>query len=135
VELISDVNGSMDGQSNTIELINKTIEESVVAKDLDRLQSLYADDFVFTHGTGLVQTRRQWLDTLLDTSMRFVSRDLESTTVEVHQDSAIVTGTLIVHRHSDVGDSRYGLQYVRLFSLRSGLWQLVSHRTISQWDL
>jgi len=126
---------SFDEQSIGIELINTSIEEAVVAKNVDRLQSLYADDFVFTHGTGLVQNKTQWLDSIRDQSMQFISRLLESTSVEVHADLAVVTGRLLVHRHSESGDTRYGLQYLRVFSRKSGLWQLVSHRTLAQWDL
>ena len=125
----------MDEQVHTIELINRTIEESVVAKDLARLQALYADDFLFTHGTGLVQTKYQWLDSLRDEGTQFFSRLLDSTSVEIHSHIAIVTGRLLVHRQSESGESRYGLQYIRVFSIGSGLWQLVSHRTLSQWDM
>ncbi len=125
----------MNNQAQAVELINKSIEEAVVAKDLARLQGLYADDFRFTHGTGLVQSKFEWLDSLRDEQTRFVSRQLEATTTELHPDSAIVSGRLLVHRSSPAGDAHYGLQYVRVFSNRSGLWQLVSHRTVAQWDM
>jgi hypothetical protein len=61
-----------------IEAVNKRIEEAVVSKDLTSLEALYADEFVFTHGTGLVQTKSQWLD-----EDRFLAVDLPSYDVTV----------------------------------------------------
>jgi ketosteroid isomerase-like protein len=123
-----------DKTIEAIESINHSLEEAIVAKDFARLEALYADDFVFTHGTGLVQTKRQWLDSLRSIETRFLTRELDSTSVELHPDVAIVTGRLLVCRQSTSGAVRYGLQYVRVYSQKSGLWQLISHRTTAQWD-
>lgn len=117
-----------------IEAVNKKIEEAVVSKDLASLDALYADDFVFTHGTGLVQTKCQWLDSLRSNETRFLSRQLDSTSIELHAEIAIVTGRLLVCRQLETGEARYGFQYVRVYSMKTGLWQLISHRTTAQWD-
>ena len=117
-----------------IETVNRRIEEAVVSKDLASLEALYADDFMFTHGTGLVQTKRQWLDSLRTNETRFLSRQLDSTSIELHPEIAIVTGRLLVCRQSEAGEVRYGLQYVRVYSMKTGSWQLISHYTTAQWD-
>jgi ketosteroid isomerase-like protein len=118
----------------TIEAVNRRIEEAVVSKDLASLEALYADDFVFTHGTGLVQTKSQWLDSLRNHETRYLSRKLDATSVELHAETATVTGRLLVCRQSEAEETRYGIQYVREYSMKTGLWQLISHRTTSQWD-
>jgi len=118
----------------TIEAVNKRIEEAVVLKDFPSLEALYADEFLFTHGTGLVQTKCQWLDSLRSHETRYVSRQLDSTSIELHAETATVTGRLLVCRQSEAGETRYGLQYVREYSMKTGLWQLISHRTTMQWD-
>jgi len=125
---------TIDPAMTAIEAVNERIEGAVVSKDLASLDALYADDFIFTHGTGLVQTKRQWLDALRSDETRFLSRQLDSTSIELHPEIAIVTGRLLVCRQSETGEVRYGLQYVRTYSMKTGLWQLISHRTISQWD-
>lgn len=118
----------------TIEAVNKKIEEALVSKDLATLSALYADDFVFTHGSGLVQTKSQWLDALRSNETRYLSRQLDSTSIELHAEIAVVTGRLLVCRQSEAGEARYGLQYVRVYSMKTGLWQMISHRTTAQWD-
>jgi len=126
---------TIDPAMTAIEAVNERIEEAVVSKDLASLDALYADDLMFTHGTGLVQTKRQWLDALRSDETRFLTRQLDSTSIELHAEIAIVTGRLLVCRQSEAGEARYGLQYVRVYSMKTGSWQLISHRTISQWDV
>lgn len=126
---------TIDPAMKAIEAVNERIEEAVISKDLASLDALYADDFMFTHGTGLVQTKRQWLDSLRSDETRFLSRQLDSTSIELHPQIAIVTGRLLVCRQSEAGEVRYGLQYVRVYSMNTGSWQLISHRTTSQWDV
>ena len=106
----------------------------MVSKDFASLEVLYADDFVFTHGTGLVQTKSEWLDSLRSNETRFLSRQLDDTSIELDAEVALVTGKLLVCRQSAEGEVRYGLQYRREYSMKSGLWQLISHRTTAQWD-
>ena len=124
----------MNTEIATIEAVNRRIEDAVVSKDFDSLNALYADDFVFIHGTGLVQTKFEWLDSLRSNETRFLSRQLDSPSIELHETIALVTGRLLVHRQSGDSEMRYGLQYLRVYSMKSGLWQLISHRTMSQWD-
>ena len=126
---------TIDPAMKAIEAVNERIEEAVISKDLASLDALYADDFTFTHGTGLVQTKRQWLDSLRSDETRFLSRQLDSTSIELHTEIAIVTGKLLVCRQSEAGEVRYGLQYVRVYSMKTGSWQLISHYTTAQWDM
>jgi len=115
--------------------INQDIEDAVVAKQLARLAIMYADDFIFTHGTGLVQTKSEWLDSLRDDKNCYVSRRPDHPSVELHSDTALLTGQLFIHRKSGDEHARYGVRYIRVFSKTTLGWKLVSHRTIAQWDL
>ena len=124
----------MNSAIATIESVNKRIEDAVVSKDFASLEALYADDFVFTHGTGLVQTKSEWLDSLRSNETRFLSRQLDPPSIELQEETALITGQLLVHRQSKEGEVRYGIRYIRVYSMKTGLWQLISHRTVEQWD-
>ena len=120
---------------NLIDSINRIIDRAVVQKQISLLQKLYADDFVFTHGTGLVDSKRSWLKNIKDTSVHFIYREHDSTLVELHHDVAIVTGTLTVKRQRRTEVDGYALRYVRVFANRKNQWQMLSHRTTSEWHL
>lgn len=114
--------------------LNQAVDSAVVVKDLAFLQRHYADDFVFTHGTGHVDSKKSWLKNIRDMGdARFISRRHDSTAVELHDNVGIVTGTLSVQRESDDRIHEYRVRYVRVYARRQDIWQMISHRTTHQW--
>lgn len=114
---------------------NKLIDAAVVEKDLATLRKLYADDFVFKHGTGTVDNKESWLRSVGRPEQRFVSRVQDSTEVELHADIALVSGVLTITRLDDRKEVRYRIWYIRIFRLRDRMWQLISHRTTREIHL
>lgn len=124
------------GQSaEEVEGFNRAIDAAVVKKDMQLLRDAYSQDFVFTHGTGHVDSRDSWLKNVENEKTHYLSRDHDSTQVEGHGDVAIVTGKLSIARQADSGVARYAIRYVRVFVWRKKRWQMVSHRTVKQWNL
>lgn len=121
--------------STYLDSLNRFIDQSVVLKNKKALDTLYAEDFAFTHGTGLFDTRASWLKTVMDTATRYISRLHDSVFVEMHTDIGIINGTLRVKAGRDDKLRVYGLRYVRVFALRGNRWQLISHRTVNEWHL
>jgi ketosteroid isomerase-like protein len=119
--------------SRLIDELNRKADQAVVQKDIPFLQEVYGDDFVFTHGTGLVDSKKSWIEKNQFGTGKFISRDHDSTAVELHADIAIVTGRLLVVREGKDGVAKYGLRYVRVFVLRNKKWQMISHRTVKEW--
>jgi len=120
-------------QTSTQKLIddlNRSIDLAVVQKDFTRLSQFYANDFVFTHGTGVVDSKESWLADIQKSQDKFLSREHDSTQVELHGDVAIITGRLLVTKEKG---SKYGLRYVRVYAFREEKWFLISHRTIKEW--
>jgi hypothetical protein len=118
-----------------IDSINRLLDRSVVAKQKAILQKHYAADFVFTHGTGLIDSKASWVTNIMDTGVHYISREHDSTLVELHNNVAIVTGTLTVQRKRPQSISIYALRYVRVYALRNKIWQLISHRTTAEWHI
>jgi ketosteroid isomerase-like protein len=114
---------------------NELVDQSLVARDVHALKLIYAEDFVFTHGTGTVDDKTSWLKAVANNNMRFVSRTHDSVQVELHDDIAIVSGKLSIKRMDDVKEVNYGLWYVRVFRFyqKENRWQLISHRTTKEW--
>ena len=113
---------------------NRKIDKAVVAKDMEFLKKHYGEDFVFTHGTGLIDSKNSWLESIRK-SKGYASREHDSTVVELHKDIAIIFGKLTVGRLTPASDgtSKYSLRYVRVFANRKNNWEMISHRTTSEW--
>ena len=101
-----------------VDSINRLLDRAVVNKQIDKLQRHYADDFVFTHSTGHVDSKSSWIKSVMDTSVHFISREHDSVYVELHNDIAIVAGTLTVHRRTKAKDTAYSLHYMPVFVYR-----------------
>ena len=112
---------------------NGQIDAGVVRKNTKALEKLYADDFVFTHGTGHVDNKASWLKGVQNPEVLYLSRKQDSTKVEMHGNVAIVVGRLDIEREQNEKVSRYGIWYVRVFIRRDNRWQCISHRTTKEW--
>jgi len=110
---------------------NQQIDDDVVSQNLQRLSETYADDFVFSHGSGRVDNKYSWLKSVGKGG--FLKRTHDSTTVEMHDQIAIVRGKLHVHKKTATGINAYQLWYVRVYSQKSGRWQLMSHITTTEF--
>ena len=107
--------------------ITGQIDNYVVQKNLAALDTLYAADFVFSHGTGLIEGKEGWLSAVKRNT--YPLRKHDSVTVELHPDLAIVRGKLSIQRLDNNTTTRYNLKYVRLFAIRNKRWQMISHIT------
>ena len=113
--------------------INAQIDEAVVNKNMGVLEKYYADDFVFTHGTGFVEGKESWVKNVANPNTLFISRVQDSTTVEQHGDVALVIGRLEIMRRDKDKNVAYGLWYIRVYRKNNEVWQMISHRTTREW--
>jgi ketosteroid isomerase-like protein len=113
---------------------NRKIDRAVVSKDINFLEQHYGEDFVFTHATGLIDSKKSWIETIKK-NKGYAAREHDSTIVELHKDLAIIAGKLTVTRLEPAkdGTTKYSLRYVRVFTLRKKNWEMISHRSTSEW--
>ncbi len=120
---------------NPDEAVLRSLERAqanaVVEMDFDALEEIYADDFIFTHGTGEVHDKTRWFDAL-SSGRDYLSREHEMIEIELHGDLGIVYGVLLVHAKINGVEGQFRARYVRVYKQREGRWLLVSHRTVDQ---
>jgi hypothetical protein len=119
-----------------IDSINRTLDRAYVKKDIPFLQKHYAEDFHFLHATGMVDSKTSWIGKLDNpNSPPLLSREHDSTVVELHNNIAIVTGKLTVLFQPQASRDGYMISYIRVFALRDKVWQLISHHSTGQWPV
>ena len=125
---------SNDALRKELDLLNQSIDQAVVDKNISFLKKHYADDFVFTHFTGQIDSKESWIKNIESMGdARFTKREHDSTTVELHGEVAIIFGKLSVTRESKEKTlSGYALWYVRVFARRNKVWQMISHRSTEE---
>lgn len=121
---------SANADSSLLILINQQIDDAVVRQDITALDSLYASDFVFSHGSGNVQDKKAWLATVGRT--KYPLRRHDSVKVELHGGVALVKGKMWIERIDKTKTEKYYLRYIRLYALKNKQWQLISHNTTQE---
>ena len=127
---------SIPALSQEAELLNfeKNIEKAVVATDIPFLDKVYADDFRFKHGTGLVDSKSSWLRAVEQAKGKYISRVLDSVEVEIHDKIGITNGKITVTRKTDKADKKYMVKYVRVYVKNEQQWKMIMHRTVFEID-
>src|SRR5687768_7652151 len=109
-----------NSDSASIAALEQRIEDAMVRRDAEFLESVYAPTFRFKHSTGSLETRAQRMTSVRrqlpsDAPGRFIARTVDSLDVEIHGDVALTTGRIHVRR--DGGDPRwrdYTVRYARI---------------------
>ncbi len=113
--------------------LNQLIDDLVVKQEVVQLDSLYAGDFVFSHGSGRIEGKSGWFRTVNRT--RYLVRKHDSVSVQQHKDIAVVKGSMYIERQDKAKPAKYQLRYIRIYAYRNGWWQLLSHNTIHEVHL
>jgi len=119
-------------QSVSIPPLDSLLEAAVLRQDKRALDTLYAPDFQFSHGTGQHDTKATWLEHALAAPAPFRRRMVDSVLVEVHPGLAVTAGRLWVE---SVANGRYGWRFVRVWRQEGQRWQLISHRSVAPLPL
>ena len=120
---------------NKLVMLNQQIDNFVIEKNTKGLDTLYADDFIFTHGTGRIDTKPSWLKSVGGSNSRFLLRRHDSVTIEKHNEFILLKGRMDIERKDQNNLARYYLRYIRVYALRNNRWQLASHTTTHETHL
>ena len=106
--------------------LDVSIDTLASTGDFAALSAILADDFVYSHSTGQVQDKSEWLDSLKPLVGRR-NRVASGIRVELHGDIAITKGDLdVVWFDAPTKFNRY----VRIFRLEPDGWRAISQTTI-----
>ena len=128
--------GAAAGRGAEVLELERRIEAAVLRADTGFLDGVLASDFTYTHGDGWttggavrgVDHRAEWLASLTG---RYSKREVDSQQVELHGDVAITMGRVRARSGGPPDQQRaFSFWYVRVYALRDGGWQYLSHRTV-----
>lgn len=100
--------------------------DAQVAKDAEAVGAAVADDAIYVHANGAVQTKAEFLADLAAGRIQHRDVVLTNRTVAVHDDTGITHGTIAL----TVGaDRRIVGSYTGVYALRDGAWKVLSWQT------
>jgi hypothetical protein len=79
------IRGNAQTSDTAVLTTNIKIDASVVEENVQLMNEIYADDFVFTHGGGSrIGSKASWISVIQNPDLRFISRKHDSTKAEMH---------------------------------------------------
>ena len=114
-----------DNGQKIIELDQKRMQ-ATVKQDYATLESIIADDLIYTHSTARIDTKESLIGNMK--SGRTVYTGLEASDV-VAQDlgsAVVLTGVARVNVNSNGNPVSFGIRFVNVYANRGGEWKMVT---------
>ena len=114
-----------DNGQKIIELDRQRMQ-ATVKQDFATLESIIADDLIYTHSTARIDTKESLLGNMK--SGRTVYTGLEASDV-VAQDlgtAVVLTGVARVNVNSNGNPVSFGIRFVNVYANRGGEWKMVT---------
>lgn len=100
---------------------------AMVTGDISALEKILSDDVTYSHSTGVVETKSQFLTNLKEGKTKYLSITPETTLVRgFGDDTAIITGKSQFHIVATGRDIQTTLVHTSVYRLQKSGWQLVA---------
>jgi ketosteroid isomerase-like protein len=111
--------------------LDQRIDTAMSDRDSAVLESLLADEFIYTHSNGRSQPKSEFIAAIIQRADP-PRRVLSDVHVELHGDIAVTRGDLDIHYLDDRPD--LFMRYVRIYRQFGEEWRAISHRTTYATD-
>jgi uncharacterized protein (TIGR02246 family) len=102
------------------------VSAALAANDVNKLRTIFADDYAFINPNGMLLTRSQSLGSIEDGSVKFLAFKLDDVQIRVYGDSAVATAKVTV-KMTDRGAEVSGTsRNTMVFTTKAGSWKLVA---------
>ena len=106
--------------------IDQSRFRAMIANDLETLAAVLADDLVYIHSDGDVDSKEEFLQRLRSGSLRYRSIEPRDVLVRTFGHTAVVTGRSRMAVTNAGADREFEILYTAVYVVRGNSWQLVS---------
>ncbi len=94
--------------------------------DAGILSRILADDLVYVHSSGRVQTKAELIGSLVSGELEYVSAQLEEIKVRGYGSTAVATGIAKMQVRSASEEAKLRVRFTDVYVRMEGRWQMVS---------
>jgi ketosteroid isomerase-like protein len=94
--------------------------------DIAELNKILADDLVYTHSSGRVETKKEFIASLETGSLKYVSIQNEEKKARIYGTTALINGRAKVTISSQGQEQSFVLRYLDVYVKRNNKWQMVA---------
>lgn len=100
--------------------------QAAVRQDRQALDRLFADEVIYAHSNGKVESKQEYLGAVTGGPPRYESMESGEVQTRVYGNTAYLTALIDV---KIVGRDRFRVRSLQVFIFRDGRWQLTAHQS------
>ena len=97
---------------------------AMVQVDTAALSGLLADDLTYTHSTGQVENKAQFLETLSSGKLRYLAIEPSEVVVRIYGDTAILTGRSMMKVKTGEQEMTLPIRFTDVWVRKGGQWRM-----------
>ena len=96
--------------------------QAMTDADIDTMRELVSEDTIFTHMSGMQQTREEYFADVANGRLRYFTIGIENPEIKVDEDKARITYTSILNANAYGARGTYRMKGTHVYEKRDGAW-------------
>ena len=116
----------MAGNGQTVIDLDRKRMQAMVAKDIATLESLLADDLVYTHSSARLDTKQSLIVGMTSGSTVYTAVEPSDVKAQDLGDTVVLTGVAQIKVTANGTPNAFGVRFTDVYARRGGRWQMVT---------
>ena len=116
----------MAGNGQTIIDLDRKRMQAMATKDVATLESLIADDLIYTHSSARLDTKRSLIDNMTSGSTVYTAVEPSDVKAQDLGDTVVLTGIAQIKVTANGSPLAFGVRFTDVYAKRDGRWQMVT---------
>jgi ketosteroid isomerase-like protein len=116
----------MAGNGQAVIDLDKKRMHAMAAKDVATLQSVLADDLIYTHSSARLDTKKSLIDNMTSGSTVYTSVEPSDVKAQDLGDTVVLTGIAQIKVTANGTPNAFGVRFTDVYARRDGRWQMVT---------
>jgi ketosteroid isomerase-like protein len=100
--------------------------QAMLSADLATLESILAEDLSYSHSSGKVETKAEFIESVRSGRLKYRSFERSDVKVRIYGDAAVVTGRADVKVQSSGEELALPIRYLDVYVKTRGTWRMVA---------
>lgn len=116
----------MAGNGQTVIDLDRKRMQAMATKDVATLESLIADDLIYTHSSARLDTKRSLIDNMTSGSTVYQACEPSDVKAQDLGDTVVLTGVAQIKVTANGNPLAFGVRFTDVYAKRDGRWQMVT---------
>ena len=116
----------MAGDGQTVIDLDRKRMQAMAAKDMATLESLLADDLIYTHSSARLDTKKSLMVGMTGGSTVYTGVEPSDVKAQDFGDTVVLTGVAQIKVVVNGTPNAFGVRFTDVYAKRNGSWQMVT---------